>query len=117
LKSQDLEFHHVDPARSLGLALAQTPVPWKISDDDIAESMLKPPKDTRAQVRSRAMQLLRQQVIEYYVDWEIVGADGGDSLHLLDPFDASPREAESWSRNLNQISSKPPHSHRKSKNW
>jgi proteasome accessory factor A len=109
LKSQDLEYHNVDPARSLGLALAQTPAPWKISAEEISESMLTPPKNTRAQVRSHAMQLLRKQSIEYYVDWEIIGADGGDSLHLLDPFDASPREAEIWSKDLGEISHKPSH--------
>ncbi len=114
LKSQDLEFHHIDPARSLGLALAQTPEPWKISTENINGCMLTPPKNTRAQVRSHAMQLLRKHVTEYYVDWEIIGADGGDSLHLLDPFDASPREADAWSRNLNSTSPKP--SHRKTKN-
>jgi proteasome accessory factor A len=30
LKSQDLEYHQIDPARSLGLALARTPPPWEI---------------------------------------------------------------------------------------
>ncbi len=107
LKSQDLEFHHVDPLRSLGLALAQTPAPWNISAQEIAEATLHPPKNTRAHVRSRAMQLLSKQAVEYYVDWEIIGAEGGDSLHLLDPFDASPREAESWSRDLGDTSHKP----------
>src|SRR5436190_1479245 len=30
LKSQDLEYHQIDPSRSLGLALAQTPKPWDL---------------------------------------------------------------------------------------
>ena len=117
LKSQDLEFHHVDPARSLGLALAQTPTPWKISNNEIEEATLKPPRDTRAHVRSRAMHLLRKQSVEYYIDWEITGADGGDSLHLLDPFDSSPQQAETWSKYLGEIGHKPPHNYRKNKNW
>jgi hypothetical protein len=62
------------------------------------------------------MHLLRQHVMEYYVDWEIIGANGGDSLHLLDPFDASPREAESWSKELSNPSQKHPHSYRRCKN-
>jgi proteasome accessory factor A len=116
LKSQDLEFHHVDPSRSLGLALEQTPAPWQVSRDNIDEAKLTPPKDTRAQIRSHAMHLLRQHVMEYYVDWEIIGANGGDSLHLLDPFDASPRDAESWSKELSNPSQKHPHSYRRCKN-
>ncbi len=109
LKSQDLEFHHVDPTRSLGLALAQTPAPWIISAQDITEATLHPPKNTRAFVRSRAMQLLSKQNVEYYVDWEITGADGGDSLHLLDPFDSSPQQADTWSKYLTETSHKPSH--------
>src|SRR5271168_154236 len=35
LKSQDLEFHQIDPARSLGLALAKTPPAWEITDKEI----------------------------------------------------------------------------------
>ncbi|MEO6036725.1 MAG: proteasome accessory factor PafA2 family protein [Verrucomicrobiota bacterium] len=115
LKSQDLEFHHIDPARSLGLALAQTPAPWIISEEEITEATLKAPTNTRAQVRSRAMQFLRRQPLEYYVDWEIIGADGGDSLHLLDPFDSSPREAEVWSKTVGDPSQKP--ASRKNKTW
>ena len=109
LKSQDLEFHHVDPSRSLGLALAQTPAPWVISGKEISEATLKAPANTRAQVRSRAMQFLRRQSIEYYVDWEIIGADGGESLHLLDPFEASPGAADAWSKDLGDLAHRPPH--------
>jgi len=115
LKSQDLEFHHVDPSRSLGLALAQTPSPWAVSADDIAEATLKAPTNTRAQVRSRAMQFLRKTSIEYYVDWEIIGADGGESLHLLDPFDFSPSDADAWSNDLGNLAHKS--SPRRNKTW
>ncbi|MEO7299213.1 MAG: proteasome accessory factor PafA2 family protein [Verrucomicrobiota bacterium] len=100
LKSQDLEFHNIDPERSLGLALDQTPAPWKISAAEIFHATLFPPKNTRAQVRSCAMQFLPKQASEYYIDWEIIGVEGSDSLHLLDPFDSSPRDAEAWNKGL-----------------
>lgn len=107
LKSQDLEFHHIDPARSLGLALAKTPAPWQMADDSLQKAICKSPSNTRAAARAHAMTLLRQHASEYYVDWEILGAEGGNSLQLLDPFDASPKEAEAWTKHLLEPKEKP----------
>jgi proteasome accessory factor A len=107
LKSQDLEFHQIDPARSLGLGMSQTPPEWDVPATEIQESTLKAPGNTRAQVRSRAMQLLKCEPVQYYVDWEILGAEGGNSLQLLNPFDASCKEAEAWSRQLAETAPKP----------
>ena len=96
LKSQDLEYHQIDPARSLGLALARTPPPWQLSSRDAALAISQPPPDTRASVRSRVMRLLQNEPCSYYLDWEIVGVEGGHALHLLNPFDPNPKEAEKW---------------------
>jgi proteasome accessory factor A len=114
LKSQDLEFHHIDPARSLGLALANTPAPWQTSAENILEATHQAPNNTRASVRSHAMHLLRNQPIHYYVDWELMGAEGGSSLHLLNPFDATTKDAETWSQQLADSSTR---SSRKHKTW
>ena len=103
LKAQDLEFHHVDPARNLGMALAQTPFAWDIPPSDIADAMRAAPVNTRAQARSRIMKMLKNQHIRYFVDWEVIDAEGVNSLNLLNPFDASPEEADSWARQLNLI--------------
>ena len=59
LKAQDLEFHHVDPARNLGMALAQTPFAWDVPASDIADAMRSAPVNTRAQARSRIMKMLK----------------------------------------------------------
>jgi proteasome accessory factor A len=96
LKSQDLEYHQIDPARSLGLALAQTPPAWDVPHKEVTQAATQPPANTRAAVRSRAMRLLREEGCAYYIDWEIVGAEGGNSLHLLNPFDSTSKDAESW---------------------
>jgi len=103
LKAQDLEFHHVDPARNLGMALSQTPFAWDIPPSDIADAMRAAPVNTRAQARSRIMKLLKNQHIRYFVDWEVIDAEGVNSLNLLNPFDAAPDEADSWARQLNLI--------------
>jgi proteasome accessory factor A len=106
LKSQDLEFHQVDPARSLGLALARNPPEWEIPHKEISQAITQAPCNTRAAVRSQAMRLLKGEGCAYYIDWEIVGAEGGNSLHMLNPFDAGCKEAESWAHLVSEPAGK-----------
>ena len=96
LKSQDLEFHHADPARNLALALDSTPEPWRIPAEQISAAMRRPPENTRASARSRAMHALQESISDYYIDWEMMGTNGCNPLQLLNPFEAAPREMESW---------------------
>ncbi|HEY3912961.1 MAG TPA: proteasome accessory factor PafA2 family protein [Verrucomicrobiae bacterium] len=96
LKSQDLEYHQIDPARSLGLALAQNPAAWDIPHKEVAQAAIQSPSNTRAAVRSQAMHLLKNEGCAYYIDWEIIGAEGGNSLHMLNPFDVGSKDAENW---------------------
>ena len=103
LKAQDLEFHHVDPARNLGFVLARTPMAWDLPTAEMTDAMRSAPVNTRAQARSRIMRLLKNQHIRYFVDWEVIDAEGVNSLNLLNPFDASPEDADSWARQLNLI--------------
>jgi proteasome accessory factor A len=107
MKSQDLEFHHVDPTRSLGLALARTPAPWQVPEKDILQATTKPPENTRAAIRSETMHLLHEEGCSYFIDWEIIGAEGGNSLHLLNPFESSSKEAESWINLLTDTHARP----------
>ena len=100
LKAQDLEFHQIDPSRSLGTALARTPAEWDLTGEDVATAMRTPPENTRARVRSQTMQTLKHLHIRYFVDWEVIDAEGTHSLNLVDPFEASSKEAEAWSRQL-----------------
>ena len=32
----------------------------------------------------------------YYLDWEIIGAEGGNPIQLLNPFETNPAEEEEW---------------------
>lgn len=96
LKAQDLEYHHVDPTRSLGLAIAQTPPEWFLDDDAIHKAFLQPPDNTRAFARSRLMRELQSAGASYYLDWEIIGAEGGNPIQLLNPFETNPPEATDW---------------------
>ena len=92
LRAQDLEYHHTDPARSLGRALEQSPEYWALTEADIRHAMREPPADTRAAARSHLMHRARGRTRRYFVDWEIVDLEGFETLHLLNPFRADPPE-------------------------
>jgi proteasome accessory factor A len=100
LRALDLEFHHVDPERSLGLGLEQTPPAWQVSRDEVAAALRQPPANTRAHVRARLMRLLKGQPVRYFVDWEVIDAEGLPALVLQDPFAAAPTEARAWEQQL-----------------
>jgi proteasome accessory factor A len=101
LKSQDLEYHQVDPARSLGLALAQNPPGWEIPHKEITQAAGQAPGNTRAAVRAQAMRLLKNEGRAYSIDWGVVRSEGDCELHLLNPFDAGSQEAETWAGLVN----------------
>jgi len=84
LESQDLEFHHIDPDRSLGLALAHRDGFWE--PDGMPEAMSKPPCDSRAHARSRLMRELQGKESSYFLDWEAVEVPNQKRTRLLNPF-------------------------------
>ncbi len=96
LKAQDLEFHQIDPARSLGQALSQTPPGWHLTEEAITAAIMEPPGNSRAHARSGVMKLLRQFAPPYSIDWEIIGVDGINPLNLLNPFDPAPPDLSAW---------------------
>jgi proteasome accessory factor A len=100
LKAQDLEYHHVEPERGLGMPLAQTPPQWETSRERLTEAMRVAPLDTRAHARSRVMRILKGQPLRYSLDWELVEVEGATPLHMLDPFDPKPGEVEAWRREV-----------------
>ena len=85
LESQDLEFHQIDPRRSLGLAMANDEGFWNPGDLEYAK--LEPPRNSRASARSRLMREIQDKQCAYYhVDWsEVTGPDDKRFL-LLNPF-------------------------------
>ena len=84
LESQDLEFHHIDPDRSLGLALAHRDGFWE--PDGMPEAMSKPPCDSRAHARSRLMREIQGKESSYFLDWEAVEVPNQKRTRLLNPF-------------------------------
>jgi proteasome accessory factor A len=92
MRSQDLEFHHLSPDRSLALALEQSPPPWRLDPERTRAACLLPPTDTRAHARSHLMHHLAQRPGRYLIDWEMVDAEGCATLRLINPFDPTPPE-------------------------
>jgi len=108
LKAQDLEFHHIDPARSLGLAMNQPPAAWDITPKIIEIAVMEPPANTRAHARSAIMRLLKEHAPPYSIDWELVGVEGVNPLNLLNPFDPSPPELKTWLSEFHAAMKSPP---------
>jgi len=84
LEAQDLEYHQVDPNRSLGLALANLDGPWGVEGADAA--MLTPPSGTRAELRSRLMHQVVERDLDYHLDWDAVQQGATKVFRLSDPF-------------------------------
>jgi proteasome accessory factor A len=100
LKAQDLEYHHIDPARSLGIAMAQSPPAWDLTDKAIEIAIMEPPLNTRARARSGVMRVLKEHAPPYSIDWELVGVEGMNPLNMLNPFDPEPPEVKTWETDL-----------------
>jgi len=83
LEAQDLEYHQVDPERSLGLALADRSGPWA---EDSPNAIDEPPIDTRAATRTRLMRGLAERGKEYELDWDSIVEEGEEPVTLSDPF-------------------------------
>jgi proteasome accessory factor A len=88
LESQDLEFHHIDPNRSFGLALAQPEGLW--NPTGLERAKREPPGDSRACARSRLMRKIQNQASSYFVDWEQVSIPNQRRALLPDPFRPGP---------------------------
>jgi proteasome accessory factor A len=86
LESQDLEFHHIDPRRSLGLALARTDGFW--NPVDLEQARHQPPRDSRAHARSRLMRQIQGKSGSYRVDWAEVAVSNQRRELLRNPFQA-----------------------------
>jgi proteasome accessory factor A len=84
LESQDLEFHQIDPKRSLGLALTDGRGFWHPPNLDRAKR--EAPMNSRAHARSRLMRELQGKSGSYSVDWAEVAGPNEQRALLPNPF-------------------------------
>ncbi len=85
MQSQDIEFHHIDPERGLGRALADCDGFW--AQGCIESATTESPEGSRAAVRSRLMREIERRGGRYHLDWDRVSLPGGRTLFLRDPFE------------------------------
>ena len=88
LESLDLEYHQLNPAKSLlagmpGTALQQQGLPNLAKRD----FFLQPPPNTRANLRSDAMRTILHKRLSYVIDWDLIYIGEGRQIHLDDPFE------------------------------
>lgn len=87
LESLDLEYHQIDPARSLlaglpGTSLIEQGFPHLAKRD----FFIHPPPNTRANLRSEAMRTILNKKLSYVIDWDLIYIGEGKQIHLDDPF-------------------------------
>ncbi len=90
LHSVDLEYHNIDPEKSLFYAWQDMGRTQRyVSDLDILRAMTDPPQDTRAKGRSALVEkVLQQKNTRFYVfDWNGVALDRHTYHEMPDPFE------------------------------
>lgn len=87
LHSVDLEYHNIDPEKSL--FYAYTGSERVVSDLDIIDAMTDPPQNTRAKGRARLVKraLETPNKRRYAFDWNLASLDQGLYISLDNPFD------------------------------
>jgi proteasome accessory factor A len=89
LHSVDLEYHNIDPEKSLFYALQDMGRTERIlADVDVVVAMTDPPQDTRAKGRARLVeQVLAKKNPRFYLfDWNGVAVDRHTYIEMPDPF-------------------------------
>jgi proteasome accessory factor A len=89
LHSVDLEYHNIDPEKSLYYGWQEvSDVRRYVDDIDIVTAMTDPPQDTRAKGRSRLVEqvLTRKSPRFYLFDWNGVALDRHTYVEMPDPF-------------------------------
>jgi proteasome accessory factor A len=89
LQSVDLEYHNIDPEKSLFHALQQMGETKRVIDElDVIDAMTEPPPNTRAKGRSDLVRevLARGSGKFYLFDWNGVALDRHTYIEMPDPF-------------------------------
>ncbi|MDH7570768.1 MAG: proteasome accessory factor PafA2 family protein, partial [Armatimonadota bacterium] len=102
LQSLDLEYHNINPKRSLYHALVEMGAMRRVTTDRaIEEATRQPPRTSRALGRSKVIrQILARRIRRYAIDWDSVYVDQNLHLDLPDPFHTYQREAERFANRL-----------------
>ena len=101
LHSVDLEYHNIDPDKSLFYAYQNMRETKRVLDDlDIVTAMTDPPQDTRAKGRAKLVeQVLKRKGAKFYLfDWNGVALDRHTYIEMPDPFETYENPSPEWGR-------------------
>ena len=79
--AQDLEYHNINPERSLALPFAVTDPAW--APPVGVDPLQTPPTGCRSEKRAKMMRDIKGE--DYLIDWDEIRGDGF-SLEMPDPF-------------------------------
>jgi len=99
LHSIDLEYHNIDPDKSLFHAWQEMGETTRILDEiDIVTAMTDPPQNTRAKGRSKLVEeILKRRNPKFYLfDWNGVAMDRHHYFEMSDPFDTYENPTDQW---------------------
>jgi len=99
LHSIDLEYHNIDPEKSLFYAWQDMGETRRILNDlDIVTAMTDPPQNTRAKGRSKMVeQVLKKKNTKFYLfDWNGVALDRHHYYEMPDPFNTYENPPDQW---------------------
>lgn len=99
LHSIDLEYHNIDPDKSLFHAFQQMGNTQRVVRDlDIVTAMTDPPQNTRARGRAKLVeQVLKRRTPKFYLfDWNGVAIDRHHYLEMPDPFETYENPPDQW---------------------
>lgn len=103
LHSIDLEYHNIDPTKSLFYAWQEMGETQRILTElDILDAMTEPPQDTRAKGRAKlvANVLARKRPKFYMFDWNGVALDRNTYADMPDPFETYDEASDQWGRQI-----------------
>lgn len=90
LHSVDLEYHNIDPEKSLFHGYQEMGLTKRfVSDMDILDAMTDPPQNTRAKGRAQLVeQVMARKSSKFYMfDWNGVALDRHSYIEMPDPFE------------------------------
>ena len=102
LHSLDLEYHNINPQKSLYYALQDMNAMQRVcTDEQILHATVSPPQNTRAKGRAEVIsQLIKHKWNRYLIDWDWVRVDKDRHLELRNPFHTYETEAEAFTQGL-----------------
>ena len=101
LQSLDLEYHNINPARSLFRMLTPSKTIGEFNASVLRpETLHVPPKDTRASGRGKAVALFQRRNLPYLINWDSVALDNNTFVLMPDPFEDYRSEVEATFRRM-----------------